>query len=116
MNNVREKLKTLPSKAITKVLKRALTLPTPAARFFINDVTKVRKTHLPWIYKVKLDPNGQQDWHGCWIAENAKNLTEDALSQRINDADLILFYVHGMARSPFFTITTNMITFFRWRF
>lgn len=111
MNNVREKLKTLPSKAVTKILKRAFVLPTSAARFFVNDLTKPRKSHLPWIHKVKLDPNGPQQWHGCWIGKDVRKLSKDALLQRIHDADLILFYVHGiLAYKSCFCSYNSLIT------
>jgi hypothetical protein len=43
-----------------------------------------------------LDKSQLQDWSGCWIGENIHGLKHDALMKRIYDADIILFYVHGM--------------------
>ncbi|KAI8639255.1 Alpha/Beta hydrolase protein [Parasitella parasitica] len=95
MNSIRAKLRKLPPTAVIKLLRKVFSLPAPAARLILNDVTRARKCHLPWIHRVKLNPHQNQDWSGCWIGENVEKLDEQALLQRIYEADIILFYVHG---------------------
>lgn len=95
MNNLTSSLRKLPPSAVIKILRKVFSLPAPAARLILNDVTKARKSHKPWIYRVKLTPNKPQDWSGCWIGENIHNLSPEALMKRVYDADLVLFYVHG---------------------
>jgi hypothetical protein len=78
-------------------LKKVFSLPAGAARLILNDVTRARKSHRPWIHRVKLDKSSNhQDWSGCWIGQDIHHLKEEALAKRIYDADIILFYVHGM--------------------
>lgn len=95
MNSIRAKLRKLPPKAVIKLLRKVFSLPAPAARMILNDITRARKCHLPWIHRVKLNPHQSQDWSGCWIGDNVQKLDEQALLKRIHDADIILFYVHG---------------------
>ncbi|CEP19627.1 hypothetical protein [Parasitella parasitica] len=95
MNSIRAKLRKLPPAAVIKLLRKIFSLPAPAARLILNDVTRARTCHLPWIHRVKLNPHQNQDWSGCWIGENVEKLDEPALLQRIYEADVILFYVHG---------------------
>lgn len=102
MNSIRAKLRKLPPKAVIKLLRKVFSLPAPAARLILNDITRARKCHLPWIHRVKLNPHQNQDWSGCWIGENVQKLDEQALLKRIHEADIILFYVHGMLFMFFF--------------
>ncbi|GAN02724.1 alpha/beta hydrolase fold domain containing protein [Mucor ambiguus] len=95
MNSIRARLRKLPPKAVIKLLRKVFSLPAPAARMILNDITRARKCHLPWIHRVKLNPHQSQDWSGCWIGENVQKLDEQALLKRIQEADIILFYVHG---------------------
>jgi hypothetical protein len=91
MNQVRIALNKLPPGASIKILRRVFSLPTPAARLILKDVTKPRGIHKPWIHKVAAN----NDWAGCWIGENIRQLDKASLMKRINDADVVFFYVHG---------------------
>lgn len=91
MNQVRVALNKLPPGATIKILRKVYNLPTSAARLILKDVTKPRSGHKPWIYKEP--PNS--DWSGVWIGENVRKLDRASLMKRINDADLVFFYVHG---------------------
>ncbi|KAI7892618.1 alpha/beta hydrolase fold-domain-containing protein [Mucor mucedo] len=95
MNSVRASIRKLPPSASIKILKKVFSLPAPAARLILNDVTRARKSHRPWIHKVKLNPNQAQDWSGCWIGENIHDLNHEGLMKRVYEADIVLFYVHG---------------------
>lgn len=96
MNSVRASIRKLPPSASIKILKKVFSLPAPAARLILNDVTRARKSHRPWIHNVKLDPTQAQDWSGCWIGEKIHDLNNEGLMKRVYDADIVLFYVHGM--------------------
>jgi hypothetical protein len=95
MNSVRAQLRKLPPKAVIKILKKVFSMPAPAARLILNDISKARKSHQPWIHRVKLDPNVHQDWSGCWIGENIQHLSQEELLVRVHEADIVMFYVHG---------------------
>ncbi|KAI8380566.1 Alpha/Beta hydrolase protein [Choanephora cucurbitarum] len=95
MNSIRSKLRKLPPKAVVKVLKKVFAMPAPAARLILNEITRDRTCHRPWIQRVKLDPKVQQDWSGCWIGHQIHDLDKDALMKRVYEADVVLFYVHG---------------------
>ncbi|GAA5798561.1 Alpha/Beta hydrolase protein [Helicostylum pulchrum] len=95
MNGVRSSIRKLPPSAVIKILKKVFSLPAPAARLILNDVTRARKSHKPWIHKVKLSQHHLQDWSGCWIGENIHDLNQDDLMKRVYDADIVIFYVHG---------------------
>lgn len=99
MNSVRSSLRKLPPAAVIKILRKVFSLPAGAARLILNDVTRARKSHRPWIHRVKLNPKVPQDWSGCWIGDKIHDLDHEALMKRVYDADIILFYVHGMYAS-----------------
>ncbi|KAI8362818.1 Alpha/Beta hydrolase protein [Blakeslea trispora] len=96
MNSIRSKLRKLPPKAVIKVLRKVFAMPVPAARLILNEITKARTCHRPWIYRVKLDPKVPQDWSGCWIGHQIHHLDREALMKRVYEADVVLFYVHGI--------------------
>lgn len=104
MNSVRASIRKLPPSASIKILKKVFSLPAPAARLILNDITRARKSHRPWIHKVKLDHNQPQDWSGCWIGENIHDLNNEALMKRVYEADIVLFYVHGMYITIYITL------------
>ncbi|KAI9346652.1 Alpha/Beta hydrolase protein [Pilaira anomala] len=91
MNRIRVALNKLPPGATIKLLRKVFSLPAPAARLILNDITKPLNSHKPWIHKVPW--NGE--WSGCWIGENVRNLDKETLKRRIHDSDIILFNVHG---------------------
>ncbi|KAI8973296.1 alpha/beta hydrolase fold-domain-containing protein [Mycotypha africana] len=95
MNTIRAQLRKLSPKAVISILRKVFALPAPAARLILNDVTRPRKSHSSWIYKVKPLKNQHQDWTGCWIGENIKHLNEEDLYKRVQEADIVLFFVHG---------------------
>lgn len=96
MNSVRASIRKLPPSASIKLLKKVFSLPAPAARLILNDVTRARKSHRQWIHRVKLNRNNEpQDWSGCWIGENIHDLNHEGLMKRVYEADIVLFYVHG---------------------
>ncbi|KAI8881197.1 alpha/beta-hydrolase [Backusella circina FSU 941] len=90
-NTVSKTLRKMPPSAVIKILRKVFSLPAPAARLILNDITRARKEHKPWIHKIPKN----DDWSGCWIGENVSKLDADGLTQRINDADIVFFYVHG---------------------
>lgn len=98
MDSIRKNLRKLPPGAVIKVLRKVFAYPAPAARMILNDITRPRKSHKPWIHKVPWN----QAWSGCWIGEQVYKLDEIALKRRIDQADIIFFNVHGniLARSP----------------
>ncbi|KAI8885264.1 alpha/beta-hydrolase, partial [Backusella circina FSU 941] len=91
MNRVRLALNKLPPITSIKILRKVFGLPTPAARLILDDITKPRPCHKPWIHKVRW--NGE--WSGCWIGENVRKLDEASLLKRVNDCDVVFFNVHG---------------------
>ncbi|KAI8890134.1 alpha/beta-hydrolase [Backusella circina FSU 941] len=91
MNRIRLALNKLPPITTIKILRKVFSLPTPAARKILGDITKPRSCHKLWIHKVSW--NGV--WSGCWIGENVRYLNKDGLLKRINECDLVFFNVHG---------------------
>ncbi|KAG2230882.1 hypothetical protein INT48_003045, partial [Thamnidium elegans] len=91
MNQIRVALSKLPPGATIKLLRKVFSLPAPAARLILDDITKPLKSHKSWIHKVPW--NGE--WSGCWIGEDVKKLDKETLLKRINDCDIVLFNVHG---------------------
>ncbi|GAN09859.1 conserved hypothetical protein [Mucor ambiguus] len=91
MNQLRVALNKLPPGATIKILRKVFSLPSPAARLLLHDITKPRSSHKPWIHKVPW--NGE--WSGCWVGENVRKLDKASLMKRINDCDIVLFNVHG---------------------
>jgi hypothetical protein len=94
MNQIRVALNKLPPGATIKMLRKVFSLPAPAARKILNDITKPRSSHKPWIHKVPWN----NEWSGCWIGENVRTLDNASLMKRINDCDILLFNVHGNVR------------------
>lgn len=92
MNQLRVALNKLPPGATIKILRKVFSLPSPAARLLLHDITKPRSSHKPWIHKVPW--NGE--WSGCWVGENVRKLDKASLLKRINDCDIVLFNVHGI--------------------
>ncbi|KAG0168954.1 hypothetical protein DFQ28_011389 [Apophysomyces sp. BC1034] len=91
MNGFRTALRKLPPSTTVKILRKVFSLPAPAARLILNDVTRPRKSHRTWIHKVPWN----KEWSGCWIGENVSKLDATALQQRIDQADIVFFNVHG---------------------
>lgn len=91
MNSLRTAFNKIPASTTIKVLKKVFSLPAPAARLILNDVTKPRSSNKPWIYKVPWN----DEWSGCWIGENVNKLNTEELNKRVQNADIILFNVHG---------------------
>ncbi|KAI9481662.1 MAG: Alpha/Beta hydrolase protein [Benjaminiella poitrasii] len=91
MNQLRVALNKMPPGATIKILRKVFSLPSPASRLILNDITKPRSKHKSWIHKVPWN----DEWSGCWIGENVRKLDKQALLKRIHDSDLVLFNVHG---------------------
>ncbi|KAJ2961171.1 hypothetical protein NQZ79_g3475 [Umbelopsis isabellina] len=91
MEGIRKALRKMPPSTTIKVLRKVFAMPAPAARLILNDVTRARKEHKPWIKKVTWN----LEWKGCWIGEDVSNLDEGAIRQRIDEADVVFFNVHG---------------------
>ncbi|KAI8985918.1 Alpha/Beta hydrolase protein [Pilobolus umbonatus] len=91
MNSIRKSIRKLPPSTAIKLLRKIFSAPAPAARLILNDVTRPRKIHKPWIHKVKWN----EDWSGCWIGEKVNKISEEELNARIHDADIVFFFVHG---------------------
>ncbi|KAI9006636.1 Alpha/Beta hydrolase protein [Phycomyces nitens] len=92
MNGIRSVLrKKVPSSTAIKVLRKVFAMPAPAARLLLNDISRPRKSHKPWILKVPWN----NDWSGCWIAENIHKIDPAEIQSRVDAADVILFNVHG---------------------
>ncbi|KAJ8656268.1 hypothetical protein O0I10_008062 [Lichtheimia ornata] len=109
MDSIRKNLRKLPPGAVIKVLRKVFAYPAPAARMILNDITRPRKSHKPWIHKVPWN----QAWSGCWIGEQVYKLDEIALKRRIDQADIIFFNVHG-GGFRLGTATMYMDTYIRW--
>lgn len=109
MDSIRKNLRKLPPGAVIKVLRKVFAYPAPAARMILNDITRPRKSHKPWIHKVPWN----QAWSGCWIGEQVYKLDEIALKRRIDQADIVFFNVHGniLARFPLITHTPHIYTY-----
>ncbi|KAI8086424.1 alpha/beta hydrolase fold-domain-containing protein [Halteromyces radiatus] len=92
MDTIRQQVRRrLPPKATIKILRKVFTLPAPAARLVLDDITKPRKSHRSWYKKVPWN----QEWTGCWIGENIQKVDDKGLAERIEKADIIIFNVHG---------------------
>ncbi|KAI9494964.1 Alpha/Beta hydrolase protein [Zychaea mexicana] len=109
MDGIRKQLRRLPPAAVIKVLRKVFAYPAPAARMILNDITRPRKTHKPWIHKVSWN----NAWSGCWIGEQVHKLDAIALQRRIDQADIIFFNVHG-GGFRLGTSTMYMDTYIRW--
>ncbi len=92
MNSLRSAFNKIPAGTTVKILKKVFSLPAPAARLILNDVTKPRSSHKPWIKKVSWN----NEWSGCWIGEDVNRLNNEELYKRIQDADIVIFNVHGL--------------------
>ncbi|KAI8092982.1 Alpha/Beta hydrolase protein [Halteromyces radiatus] len=90
MDSIRKQLRKLPPSAVIKVLRKAFAMPAGAARLILNDITKPRASHKPWIRKVS-----HPEWSGCWIGEQVSTLDDDSLYERVEQADVLIFNVHG---------------------
>ncbi|RCH95512.1 hypothetical protein CU098_006087 [Rhizopus stolonifer] len=91
MNQIRVALNKLPPGPTINILRKVFSMPSPVARLILNDITKPRSSHKPWIHKV----TGNNEWSGCWIGENIKHLDQASLMKRINESDIVFFNVHG---------------------
>ncbi|ORX47145.1 alpha/beta-hydrolase [Hesseltinella vesiculosa] len=90
MQSVRSALRKLPPSTVIKVLRKAFAMPAKPARLLLDDITKPRSSHKPYIRKVK-----SLEWNGCWIGEKVAGMDEMRLLERIERADVIIFNVHG---------------------
>ncbi|KAI8341843.1 Alpha/Beta hydrolase protein [Chlamydoabsidia padenii] len=90
MQGIRTALRKLPPSTVIKILRKVFAMSAPAARLILNDVTTPRSSHKPWIRKVK-----HPKWSGCWIGEKVSLLDNRQLDERIKQADVVLFNVHG---------------------
>ncbi|KAG1145920.1 hypothetical protein G6F37_001094 [Rhizopus arrhizus] len=109
MNSLRSAFNKIPAGTTVKILKKVFSLPAPAARLILNDVTKPRSSHKPWILKVPWN----NEWSGCWIGENVNQLNHEELVKRIQNADIIFFNVHG-GGFRVGTCTMYMDTYIEW--
>lgn len=91
MEGIRKALRKMPPSTTIKVLRKVFAMPAPAARLILNDVTRARKEHKPWIKKVTWN----LEWKGCWIGEDISGLDEGSIRQKIDEADVVFFNVHG---------------------
>ncbi|CAO3578531.1 unnamed protein product [Absidia cylindrospora] len=90
MQGIRKALRKLPPSTVIMVLRKAFALPAPAARLVLNDITKPRSSHKPWIRKV-----AHPEWSGCWIGEHVSVLDNERIQERVDQADVVIFNVHG---------------------
>lgn len=106
MENFRTAIRKLPPSTVIKVLRKVFAYPAPAARMILNDLTRPRKVHKPWIHKVPWN----QEWSGCWIGEQVEKLDHIALKRRIEQADIIIFNVHGNALFFFVCVANGAVS------
>ncbi|KAI8067933.1 Alpha/Beta hydrolase protein [Gongronella butleri] len=90
MDSVRTALKKLPPSTVIKVLRKTFAMPAKPARLLLDDITKPRSCHKPYIRKVK-----SPEWNGCWIGEKVANLDDMQIMERVERADVVIFNVHG---------------------
>lgn len=92
MNSLRGALNKIPPGTTIHILRKTFSLPVSAARLILNDLAKPRSSHKPWIKKVAWN----NEWSGCWIGEDVNRLDNEELYKRIQDADIVIFNVHGL--------------------
>ncbi|KAI8150166.1 Alpha/Beta hydrolase protein [Fennellomyces sp. T-0311] len=91
MKTLGNSIRRVPPAAAIKILRRGFVLPTPAARLIFKDILKPEKWHRKWIYKVPWN----QSWWGGWIGENVSKLDHEGMMERVRQADIVFFNVHG---------------------
>lgn len=66
-------------------------MPVTMARSFLGNIMAPKPDQLSYLKAVE-----KPKWKGTWIGERLANIhDEKELNQRINDADIIIFYAHG---------------------
>ncbi|KAI8371477.1 Alpha/Beta hydrolase protein [Radiomyces spectabilis] len=109
MAGFRAALRKLPPRTTIQILRKVFSLPAPAARLILNDVTRPRKSHRKWIRRESW--NGA--WSGCWIGENVRHLDDHSMQARVEKADIVFFNVHG-GGFRIGTCTMFMDTYVKW--
>ncbi|KAI7876278.1 alpha/beta-hydrolase [Lichtheimia hyalospora FSU 10163] len=84
-------IRKVPPGVAIKILRRGFVLPAPAARLLFKDILRPEGWHRKWIHKVK----NSKGWWGCWIGENVHKLDRAAMMERVAQADIVFFHVHG---------------------
>lgn len=84
-------IRKVPPGVAIKILRRGFVLPAPAARLLFKDILRPEGWHRKWIHKVK----NSKGWWGCWIGENVHKLDRSAMMERVAQADIVFFHVHG---------------------
>ncbi|KAI8644119.1 Alpha/Beta hydrolase protein [Parasitella parasitica] len=94
METIRQLIKAnIPTSIMAPIIQCILSLPPSISRYLIADFTAPKKSQMSWI-KMMETPT----WKGAWIGPSiAKYQDDDLLLQRIKDADMIIYKVHGGA-------------------
>lgn len=93
MDSARKQVKSLtPSPVVQQLLRQAIISPSKIAKLAINDLTKPLGSQKKWIKRFKNDK-----WKGVLIGENIKKDSEETALDRLKNADIVIFEIHGGA-------------------
>ncbi|KAJ2961791.1 hypothetical protein NQZ79_g2997 [Umbelopsis isabellina] len=92
MDRIRRIVRGMPNQISVPTVKAILQMnPPSAARALMNDLSRPLKHELRYIKKVH-----GGSWRGAWIGDKMRDMeTYDQVKARVQEADLIIFYVHG---------------------
>ena len=75
---------------VQAIVRQVLLAPPSVARFAMKDLTTPANSHKKWIKFIKAP-----QWRGAIIGENMRKESEAGALERLRDADIVIFEVHG---------------------
>ncbi|KAI8340209.1 Alpha/Beta hydrolase protein [Chlamydoabsidia padenii] len=82
--------KNAPAAIVQQTLRTLMTLPAPLARMAVQDASKPIGGQKKWIKRID-----NEYWKGAIIAPDAKKDTEQSVINRVKNADLVIYEIHG---------------------
>jgi uncharacterized protein YneF (UPF0154 family) len=91
MDLARQQLKkNAPAAIVQQTIRTLMTSPGPVARLAIHDLTKPTSSQKKWIKRFD-----NHHWKGAIIAPDAKKDSEQAALDRLKNAELVIYEIHG---------------------
>lgn len=84
--------KNTPAAIVQQTIRTLITSPAPMARVAIHDLTKPTGNQKKWIKRFD-----NHHWKGAIIAPNVKKDSQETALERLKNADLVIYEVHGKA-------------------
>lgn len=84
--------KTAPPTVVLQTLRTALTLPSPAAKAIIKDLTRPLGDQKRFIRKFNNDK-----WKGSLIMSEMIRCDDEIAIKRLQKSDIVIFEIHGNA-------------------